>query len=478
MLGSFLNMSTNQKIDVYETSDVIGKGYGGIIKKGILKDENGQIFKEAALKCMTLRNGAPQKNHEDEIMEKLNHENVLKLYTTIKRVSLTGQIYLTLVMELCNNGNLAEYLKNNKLTETQIQMVFQQMVKGLEHLDSKKILHRDIKPTNILVQGYTIKIADYNVSKETDKTLHTGGIGTPEFQAPEVLDDKDGYSHYGPPSDIFSLGITLFYIYFQKTPWNLTNDMRVKDVLEHYKERINEIEKSFKTENVEIGEDAKDIILKMICFDQHERIKLQDILIHPYVNFEIINKIANHFFSMMKYVDLLQKCVKYIYDFHIFCSDLDLWNEVLLIICDEIHNEISFLYWILQDKKKKDWFYYSDWEIFYKSKKSKDLQEKLNQMLINSKNNLLILDEKTPNTIKYKLKLSKSEMKSKIQKILILYREKFAEKITKNAFLGIYWLVIVLKGKTDNILMSITSNNKNTIISAIEEYYSSIINNN
>ena len=77
-----------------------------------------------------------------------------------------------------------------------------------------------------------------------------------------------------------------------------------------------------------------------------------------------------------------------------------------------------------------------------------------------------------------KLKLSKSEMKSKIQKILILYREKFAEKITKNAFLGIYWLVIVLKGKTDNILMSITSNNKNTIISAIEEYYSSIINNN
>ena len=108
--------------------------------------------------------------------------------------------------------SLAKYLKNHqKLTEHQIFNIFYQILKGISFLHSHEIMHRDIKPDNILFSFEndfsTVKIADFSLAEKLNQSKKFKLIcGTPGFMAPEIF-NLEGYDE---KVDIYSLGLVLF----------------------------------------------------------------------------------------------------------------------------------------------------------------------------------------------------------------------------------------------------------------------------
>ena len=242
-IGTYIHQLTKKEITVFELNEYVGEGgmSQGPVKKAKLQDEEGNMLDWAAIKRLTISANTideQRKNiiREYEIMETLNHENVVKLYTKI----IEGKKFtvVSLVMELCET-DLYNYMINNNLPQAEIKSFFSQILNGLKHLHSNKILHRDIKPTNILIKNSSIiKLADFGISKVTEATLNTS-VGTQGYTAPEVLmiDPLTGFAHFSKPADIFSLGVTLYYMYARKTPWTLNlYGLPYEKVLDHYKD--------------------------------------------------------------------------------------------------------------------------------------------------------------------------------------------------------------------------------------------------
>jgi NIMA (never in mitosis gene a)-related kinase len=107
------------------------------------------------------------------------------------------------------------------IEESEIWAIFIQMVRALNVLHSRKILHRDLKSANVFLSKKThAKLGDLNVSKVAKKGLLYTQTGTPYYASPEVWQDKP----YDSKSDIWSLGCVLYEMVTLKPPFR-ANDM-------------------------------------------------------------------------------------------------------------------------------------------------------------------------------------------------------------------------------------------------------------
>ena len=153
---------------------------------------------------------------------------------------------------------------------------FRDMILGIEYLHEQGIVHRDIKPDNLLLtENDVLKIGDFGVSEMFEKRndrLAKGMVGSPAFSAPEVVTlQKRDIS--GKATDIWAMGITLFCLIFGRLPFVTIN------IMELY-EMIRDLDPQYPDD---IDPTLLDLFEKMLKKDPQERIRMSELREHPWV---------------------------------------------------------------------------------------------------------------------------------------------------------------------------------------------------
>jgi len=208
----------------FEVLEEIGSGSFGKVYK-IKAKGHSHLF---ALKCLNKAAMEQQDQlsyalEENRLLKSLDHPFIVKLFHSFQTPKL-----LCLVLEYCPNGDLAAHIaEKGHFAEEDARIYLAELILALEHLHSKNILYRDLKPENVLLdsQGH-IRLADFGLAKSIGpRSASTTFCGSPAYLAPETLD----HSGSGKPADVYSLGVLMYEMITGETPffsYNLTEMFR------------------------------------------------------------------------------------------------------------------------------------------------------------------------------------------------------------------------------------------------------------
>uniref|UniRef100_A0A1B6KKL7 non-specific serine/threonine protein kinase n=1 Tax=Graphocephala atropunctata TaxID=36148 RepID=A0A1B6KKL7_9HEMI len=191
----------------YDKMAIVGRGAFGTVYLGRKGSGEKVILKQIVIDHMNEQE-LETSLREVKVMSLLDHPHIIKYYD-----SFVSEGLLTIVMEFATKGTLYEYLLKQKdvlLPQEIILNLFAQLCLALQHIHSKRILHRDITTRNILLtgcHGQIVKLTDFGISKVlTSRNKTASVVGTPCYLSPELCEGK----LYGTHSDVWALGCVLY----------------------------------------------------------------------------------------------------------------------------------------------------------------------------------------------------------------------------------------------------------------------------
>jgi serine/threonine protein kinase len=146
---------------------------------------------------------------EAQMLTTLNHPSLVRGYGFFMPKMPDGPVVI--LMRNCPGGSLAEVIEKGSLTATQKNKVIVSLALGLAFLHSQCILHRDVKPSNVMVDAFENALfGDFGSARVIEPgTTQTGAAQTTSYQAPELHDDG---SEPSEASDVWALGLTVFEV--------------------------------------------------------------------------------------------------------------------------------------------------------------------------------------------------------------------------------------------------------------------------
>lgn len=247
------------KISGYRIIDVLGKGGMGTVYRA----EQVSLHRQVALKVLKQEQTSDpafiaQFIAEARAAAKLQHPNVVSVFD----VEHDGDTYFY-AMELMHEGSCEDWLKQNGVmpVDRALQVVADAAA-GLAYAESLGIVHRDIKPDNLMLDQHgAIKIADLGLASQASDVVGERAIGTPHFMAPEQVLNKE-LDHR---TDLYALGCTFYRLITGKTPFR---GQTVKDIL---RAQVKDQAEPASRANPDVPQDVAAIIQRLMAKNPNDR---------------------------------------------------------------------------------------------------------------------------------------------------------------------------------------------------------------
>uniref|UniRef100_A0AAQ4PY20 TANK-binding kinase 1 n=1 Tax=Gasterosteus aculeatus aculeatus TaxID=481459 RepID=A0AAQ4PY20_GASAC len=202
-------------------SDLLGQGATANVYRGRHK-KTGDLYAVKVFNNLSFLRPLDVQMREFEVLKKLNHKNIVKLFAVEEESNTRHKV---LVMEYCPCGSLYTVLEESSnaygLPEDEFLLVLHDVVAGMNHLREYGIVHRDIKPGNIMrvigEDGRSVyKLTDFGAARELeDDEQFVSLYGTEEYLHPDMYERavlrKDHQKKYGATVDLWSIGVTFYH---------------------------------------------------------------------------------------------------------------------------------------------------------------------------------------------------------------------------------------------------------------------------
>ncbi|GAA5796108.1 hypothetical protein HPULCUR_001477 [Helicostylum pulchrum] len=270
-----------------------------IVKEKIGQGSFATVYK--AQHKLTNQTVAVKSVRRSKLTKKLleNLESEISILTAIRHDHIVGLIEL---MEFCSLGDLSHYIKDvraNKavkgpaggLPERVVRHFLKQLANALEFLRSKNLVHRDIKPQNLLLvkPGHNnndvmngdlpiLKVADFGFARFLpNASLADTLCGSPLYMGPEIL----SYKKYDAKADLWSVGAVLYEMVTGRPPFRAQNHIELLKKIQENNDKIHFPDE--RNPDIIIGSDLKDLIRKLLRKNPVERMSFEDFFCHPAV---------------------------------------------------------------------------------------------------------------------------------------------------------------------------------------------------
>ncbi|AIO02212.1 mitogen-activated protein kinase, putative [Leishmania panamensis] len=290
----------------YEIQTQLGQGAYGIVWRAVERKYNRIVALKKIYDAFQNSTDAQRTFREIMFLHRLHHPNIIKLLH-VHRAYNDRDIYL--VFEYMET-DLHVVIRANILEEIHKQFIMYQLLKTMKYLHSAEILHRDMKPSNLLINSdCTMKVADFGLarsilsleSEQASRPVLTDYIATRWYRPPEIL---LGSTRYTKGVDMWSVGCILGELMLGKPIFpgrSTTNQLELicsvtgmpssADVAATNSQfahaMLRDIHLSHRRTFAELlpnaSADALDLIQRLMCFNPNRRISAKEALGHPYV---------------------------------------------------------------------------------------------------------------------------------------------------------------------------------------------------
>ncbi|KAL1916433.1 uncharacterized protein VTP21DRAFT_5624 [Calcarisporiella thermophila] len=293
-----------QKVGDYILGDEIGRGSFAVVYRGRHKTNGGMVAVKAVQRSKLTKKLLENLESEIAILKGIQHDHIVELLEW-----RNGDNVIHLVMEFCSLGDLSGYIRRNRassggsgsavlgLPEATVKHFLRQLASAIEFLRTMNVVHRDIKPQNLLLQPATkqseaklksdlpvLKVADFGFARLLPShSLAETLCGSPLYMAPEIL----AYEKYDAKADLWSVGTVLYEMIVGRPPFRAQNHLELLKKIEKNNDRIRfpdeepsgNVYASFRP----ISDELKDLIRKLLKRNPVARISFEEFFLHPFV---------------------------------------------------------------------------------------------------------------------------------------------------------------------------------------------------